>query len=191
MAQIAITAISLPYLHRVARAAWIVSLVSAIMAVFYTSVQHQVIGRLLHPTQIRAWIAGNPEVPKLENITNKPIQERLREVGPEILLPRPTSVLLISVPVLFLTTALNAFLVGLGMYLGLIWQGHLDINADVDDSKYVFMAYIVSASVCYIIYMLLSVVRNRQGSEDMKTLVRTLLTSMATYIKESARPTVQ
>lgn len=81
------------------------------------------------------------------------------ESSPKDFLPAPASVLTVSAPDRLLSTALNAFLIGLGVYLGAIWQGYRDTDTDVKDSKHVFMAYIVSVSVCYIIYWLSSAVQ--------------------------------
>ena len=154
------------------------------MAVYYTNVQHKVMGRLLRPRQIRAWIRGQPRLQtRVETLDREDWQ---RAYGLKDFLPRPTSVLTVSIPDLLLFTALNSFVVGLGVYLGLIWQDHLDTNANVSDSKHAFIAYIISVSVCYI--TLAFILQSYQGSEHLE---RILLANMATYTKELAELTIR
>jgi len=65
VAQIAITALSLPYLsntHWVSRAFLNISLLTALMSVYYASTQHRILGTLLKPAQIRSWIRGGSSI---------------------------------------------------------------------------------------------------------------------------------
>jgi hypothetical protein len=72
VAQISITALVLPSLnqtHWVAKGFLNYSLVAALIAVYYSTTQHRIVGRFLKPQQIRLWIRGG--LPNAAgNITN-------------------------------------------------------------------------------------------------------------------------
>lgn len=139
-------------------------------------------GRLLHPKQIRAWIRGRPDI-----VSPNELMAGLGARGVwrlEILrgsgfLPNPASVLSISAPVYLLSAALHSFLIGLGVYLGFVWQENLDSNAGANDSRDVFITSVVGIAVCYLVYFLSSAVQNDQ---DPETLVEVVTKSMERYI---------
>ncbi|KAI9764622.1 MAG: hypothetical protein M1839_005797 [Geoglossum umbratile] len=138
LAQIAITALSLTNLsqtHWTARAFFTFSLVSSIMAVSYATNQYRVLGRFLQAHQIKAWIKNDKDAAIVDDSMRTP-----KEILD--LLPSTASVLRISAPEMLLSASLNFFLIGLG-------TRNLDELAGANDSRAVFITYVVSLTVCY------------------------------------------
>jgi hypothetical protein len=81
VAQIAITGLSLNFLsqtHWVARASFVLSLIFALMAVYYATTQQRTLGRLLTAKEVRSWIRGGNRqfgvtriVPSFDDIIEK------------------------------------------------------------------------------------------------------------------------
>ena len=67
-------------------------------------------------------------------------------------LPSAAAVLSMSAPNMLLSSSLNAFLIGLGVYLGFVWTRNLDEPAGAIGSRAVFITYIVGLIVCYLVY---------------------------------------
>ncbi|XP_014555841.1 hypothetical protein COCVIDRAFT_16657 [Bipolaris victoriae FI3] len=165
LAQIAITALSLENLDRtpwVARGLFVFSLVSSIIAVYYATRQYCHLGRFLYAKDVRAWIRGH-------SILNEDLYPRMamavahlnsdsafRVVGAD--LPSVASVLTIAAPTMLLNSSLNAFLVGLGIYLGFVWTWDLNKIAGASSSRAVFITFMVSLVVCYWIYAISNVI---------------------------------
>jgi hypothetical protein len=59
---------------------------------------------------------------------------------------------------MLLNSSLNSFLVGLGIYLGLVWTRNLDEAGGMQGSRAVFITYIIGLVVCYWVYALSSTV---------------------------------
>lgn len=138
------------------------------MAVYFSSAQHRTMGRLLLPGQVRGWVRGKYDSKPKYTDTNEISIEMLRSSLPglfstfsintdslELLkpfLPGPSSVLTISAPRLLLSASLYSFLAGLGVYVAFVWQRRLDPSAGFNDSRNIFITYMVSLGVCQIIY---------------------------------------
>jgi hypothetical protein len=129
--------------------------VSSIIAVYYASNQYRILGRCLQADQIKAWIRNESD-PRKHNLLNV----RISSFGnkDDEFLPSAASVLTISSPNILLSASLNAFLIGLGVYLGFIWTRNLDASAGPHGSCDVFITYVISLGVCYGIYSLSGVV---------------------------------
>jgi hypothetical protein len=159
LAQIAITALSLEDLsqiHWTARAFFIFSLVSSIIAVYYATRQYHILGRCLRAEQVKAWIMNKDP-----------------STGANLDTPSVASVITVSAPNMLLSSSLNSFLVGLGVYLGFTWTRNLDETAGVNSSRAVFITYIVGLSVCYGVYALSSaVVANQTYVSEIDMLQR-------------------
>ena len=150
------------------------------MVVYYACGQQRIMGRLLYPQQIRAWIRAFPfsdffshkkldEVSEIEVLAKSLGKSYRGNSQREIdwqhfrpFLPGVASIIIVSAPELLLSASLNSFLVGLGVYLGFIWARNLDLLAGANDSRDVFIVYIVSIALCYIVYSLASSVQNDQ-----------------------------
>jgi hypothetical protein len=144
LARIAITALSLEYqsqFHSTARAFFIFSLVSLIIAVYYTTRQYRSLTRCLRAEQVKAWIMNKDP-----------------STGVSLDTPSVASVITVSTPNMLLSSSLDSFLVGLGVYLGFIWTQNPDRTAGVNSSRAVFITYIVGLTVCYGVYALSSTV---------------------------------
>jgi len=135
--------------------------VSSIIAVYYASKQYRILGRCLQADQIKAWIKNETDRRK----------HSLRNVDDEFL-PSAASVLTISAPNMLLSASLNAFLIGLGVYLGFVWTRNLDALAGPHDSRDVFITYVISLAVCYGVYSLSGVVVAHQIYISESDLIR-------------------
>lgn len=152
IAAIATAALVLPDLsksHWVARAFWISSLVTALLAVYYAGNLVWKVGRLFSGFQIRAWIRNS----------NKGILDIIRDEISGIsmlrmLIPALSAVLAVSAPGVLLSAAVVFLLLGFGIYLGFTWTRVLDTDAGKGDSRDVFIVYLVVLAVFYIVYTL-------------------------------------
>jgi len=157
LAQIAITALSLDNLSRMhwaARACFILSLASFIIAVYYATKQYRMLGRCLHAEQVKTWIRDKASSTDVDGF------------------PSVASVITVSAPNMLLSFSLNSFLVGLGIYFGLTWTRSLDEEAGANASRAAFITYLVGLCVCYGIYALSSTVVADQTYAVDKELFR-------------------
>ncbi|KAL4959998.1 uncharacterized protein BDV14DRAFT_211945 [Aspergillus stella-maris] len=177
LAQIAITAFELSDIqsvHWTARGCFAVSLVSSIISVYYASKQHKILGRCLGAPDIKKWIRGKPlsaftssrkntHSSSTSNLTGT--LELQPDDNPEadgqVQLPSIAAVLTISAPVFLLSTAVYAFLSGLGVYLGFVWKSNLGSSSQGDNLA-IFITYIVALMVCHTLYALSRVVAGEQ-----------------------------
>jgi hypothetical protein len=148
--------------HWTARGLFSFSLVSSIIAVYYASSQHRVMGRFLNASQVKSWI---------ENISEGAMDKDRARFGfpglgaPQLRKPAVSSVLTISAPVILLSASLNSFLAGFGVYLGTIWTKSLDNDAGPGGSRNVFLVYVIGLGVCYGVYALSSLVSRGRATD--------------------------
>ncbi|KAI4667156.1 uncharacterized protein J4E79_001840 [Alternaria viburni] len=157
---IAITALSLDNLsrtHWTARAFFILSLLTSIIAVYYATKQYRILGHCSRAEHVKAWIQN------LDKDSPTSIYEKL---------PSVASVLTVSAPNMLLSFSLNSFLAGLGIYLGFTWIRSLDETAGVNGSRAVFITYIVGLCISYGIYALSSMVVSNQTYVSDEELLR-------------------
>jgi hypothetical protein len=84
------------------------------------------------------------------------------------------AVLLISGPRILLHRSLRAYITGLGVYLGIVWQDQLDTGVTPDDSRNTFIFFTISLAVCYAICWLSDVANHCKHSplrDDFVTVV--------------------
>jgi hypothetical protein len=115
------------------------------MAVYYSTSQYRILGRCLRAEQVKAWIRSTGTL----HHRNINLQH-----GNHPGMPSAAAVLNMSAPSILLSSSLNAFLIGLGVYLGFVWTRNLDKLAGVRGSRAVFVTYIVGLIVCYCVYAL-------------------------------------
>ncbi|EMD97114.1 hypothetical protein COCC4DRAFT_51163 [Bipolaris maydis ATCC 48331] len=165
LAQIAITALSLENLDRtpwVARGFFTFSLVSSIIAVYYATRQYCHLGRFIYANDVRAWIRGHSILDgdlyprKALAVAHFNSDSAFRVVGADV--PSVASVLTIAAPTMLLNASLNAFLLGLGIYLGFVWTWDLNETAGASSSRAVFIIYMVDLVVCYWVYAISNVI---------------------------------
>lgn len=173
MAQIAITAFSLAdptQINWTVRGLFSFSLVSSLISVYYASRQHRIMGRCLSDSQIKAWIVNEHEPFVLRHwFPARSSDERVFRK------PAVSSILTISAPVMLLSTSLNSFLAGFGVYLGLSWAKSSSDDANTADSRNVFLVYIIGLGVCYGIYALSAMISQGQHTRkrgDLYDLLR-------------------
>jgi len=112
--------------------------VASIVSVYYASNQYQRLSRCINAAQVRSWIRGaNRRDPNTE-------------------FPSVAAVLTVSAPTTLLSASVYAFLVGFGVYLAYAWTLDFDALATQDDSKAVFITYVVGVFVCFSVYGLSS-----------------------------------
>jgi hypothetical protein len=164
IAQIAMTSLTLPFLsltHWIARAFFIISVVSGCLAVYFAVMTQKTVAMLYTAREARAWLAGplpnsflraiRQYEPMLDQRSSTELEQAFTE--PEqvekikcVLTTRNPSVyavLVMGIPAFMLNVSLGTLLVGLGVYLGFIWTRHLDTQAGPNDSRNVFVFYIV------------------------------------------------
>ena len=132
------------------------------MAVYYTSTLHRTLGRLLLPGQVRDWVRGDNHE-KLDVTTI--LFDDLTSLERKLFLPCLNSVLTMSAPRLLLSASLYSFLIGLGVYVSFIWQRHLNPEGGFNDSRNIFITYVISISACQIIYTVSSVAQDVQRND--------------------------
>lgn len=85
IAQVALTALSLPWLsgcHWIARACWVLSLVAGLMAVYCSGSQQIEFGRLSNAEEVRAWMRSGKTSPRdiVNNLSEQEAREELHRV---------------------------------------------------------------------------------------------------------------
>ncbi|KAI1352397.1 hypothetical protein F5Y01DRAFT_313868 [Xylaria sp. FL0043] len=155
--QIAITALSLDGLsqaHWTARGFFVLSLVSATMAVYSASNQYRIFCRCVSAEHIKQWVTAFTMADHFMSF----MAERLPtfkmtsgKIGPA---PPVASVIIVSAPFALLVLALHSFLIGFGIWLGYVWTRNLDPDAAPGGSRAVFITYAVGLGTCYTIYTL-------------------------------------
>ena len=155
---VAVTALGLPELsqsHWVARAFWISSLVTALLAVYYAGNLVWTVGRLFSGSEIRGWIRGSDQ-----GILDSLSGEQRGPSPLQMLAPSLSSVLTVSAPGLLLSMSVLFLLLGFGIYLGFVWTRALDTESGTGDSRSVFIVYLVVLAVFYLMYSLSDIVQD-------------------------------
>jgi hypothetical protein len=115
------------------------------MAVYYSTSQYRILERCLRAEQVKGWIRSTGAL----HYRGINFQH-----GNHPGMPSAAAVLNMSAPSILLSSSLNAFLIGLGVYLGFVWTRNLDEFAGVRGSRAVFVIYVVGLIVCYCVYAL-------------------------------------
>lgn len=61
---------------------------------------------------------------------------------------------------------MQAFLIGLGIYLGFVWTKGLNQSSTLSGNKAIFITYIASVFVCYSLYALSNITASVQTDEE-------------------------
>jgi hypothetical protein len=172
VAQIAITAQSLPDINRThwtARGLFTFSLVSSLVAVYHANRQNRVMGRCMSARDIKSWIERPG--PRFSEALAPRIQFRLfRRSGPTKAEYKPAmaSLLAISAPTILLSASLYSLLVGLGVYLGMLWSKGGNERASESDDFNIFLVYIIGLGVCFGIYALSELLASGNNVTDLE-----------------------
>lgn len=145
-------ALALPTLsqtHWVARSCWTSSMVTALLAVYFSNNQAWTISHLSSEKKLRAWILDVDPADNYENV----LRLRLKySDGPSTIImdsiaPAPSSAITISAPSLLLSSSLLLLLSGMGVYLAFVWTWEVDKDAGTPSSRDVFIVYIITLGV--------------------------------------------
>jgi hypothetical protein len=172
IALIAIASMALPsasQVHWIARALWLFSLLSGLISVLYACNQQMTISRNLQWDDIWRWM--NDSRGKGDETDNNNHEQKDED---DFHVPDFFAVLLISGPRILLHHSLRAYITGLGVYLGFVWQDHLDTEAAPDDNRNIFIFFMISLAVCYTVYWLSDVAnrcKNSPWMDDFVTVV--------------------
>ena len=114
-------------------------MLSSFSSVFFACKQQRAIGSLLWEDRksVKEWLTGKPEDDQKFPIL------------------RLSVVLLLSISKAFLDCALVTYVIGLGVYLGFVWQKNLDVDAGDFDSRNLFIVFWIYAGFCICLYYLL------------------------------------
>lgn len=128
-------------------------MLSAFLSVLFVCKHQMVIGHLvlIEEHQEHQEHQKQPEHHEGSSRTN----DLLRKEGSSSnTIPRLSAVLLFSISRAFFDYALVAYIIGLGTYLGFVWQNHLDVQAGYFDSRNIFIVFMVYGGFCICIYCL-------------------------------------
>ena len=92
-----------------------------------------------------------------------------RELSKRCFRPSISSVITISAPQVLLSTSIATLLVALGVYLGFTWTRNLDSDAGENDSRNVFIMFLVGLLLCVVIYSISGSIK--EGEEDGELLI--------------------
>ncbi|PMD61068.1 uncharacterized protein K444DRAFT_558904, partial [Hyaloscypha bicolor E] len=167
LAQVALTSFSLPNLsqaHWTARAAFLLSLVSGCLAVFYASLLQRTLGNIRTPQLVKEWWRGSTPSTSItlldstvrrevlefwsnrSDFDKRPVEENLK------LQSSVAAAILMSSPSMMINFAVGAFLAGIGIYFGFVWKHDLDPISSRTDSRSVFICFLLSVVFCYSFY---------------------------------------
>lgn len=160
------------------RAFFIAAFVSGCFSVYAAVTLQRTIGRLYDPQDIITWIMGSGQAPHNSQSQVPIIARKNLKVLFSILFAAQ----MLSAPPALVNVSLSAFLMGLSIYLGFIWTRNLDEAAGVNDSRNVFITFIVCASVFLGMY---TVPTAMKGQSHRETFGSNMLTYEDSWIKIS------
>ncbi|KAL9117973.1 MAG: hypothetical protein Q9187_005485 [Circinaria calcarea] len=151
IAQVAITALSLPNLslaHWTARAFLLFAVVAGCLSVYYACKLQRTIGKLYQPVLIRDWLRIPPPEAKKEGEGE---EDEIKASLPALFV--------LSAPFTMMAYSIFTFLLGLTIYQGFTWTRTLDPNAGKNDSRNVFITFVVGAGFCQAFFTTASTVK--------------------------------
>lgn len=147
------------------------------MSVYYATTLQRIMGRLLQPAQVRAWIrGGDPHSRKADPQHFVPSGALPSSVDEELLhycfTPSISSVITISAPQMLLSVSLLSLLLGIGVYLGFMWTRDLDIEFGRYDSRNIWIVYLVSTVVCVLVYSTSRLITDHENVQEDHILLQ-------------------
>jgi hypothetical protein len=161
-------------------------------------------GRLLQAKQVRYWIRGRLPAQRGRPLRQLNITSHKFRVDPTDILtgepiaasfefmkycftPSVASVITISAPQILLSASLLTLLLGLGMYLGFVWTRHLDIDAGKDGSRNVLIFYLISLTLCFVVYSISGLIQDDDTRTERMTLLEYTRDFVEKYNADVAR----
>lgn len=148
IAQVALTALSLPSLslvHWTARAFLLFATAAGCLSVYYACTLSRDIGKCYQPKLVRDWLSSATQ--QASTTTNAEENEK-GETQASL-----SGIFILSAPYTMMSFAILAFIIGLAIYQGFVWTKTLDTDAGKDNSRNVFIAYIVSTGFCQLFFL--------------------------------------
>ena len=139
MAITGLSLLSLSSTYWIARAFFLLAVVSGCISVYYACVLQRIVGKLYRPDQIRNWLRLPPPADK-------------EEEG-DIYRASLAAVLIVGAPFIMIKFSIVLFLLGLVVYQGFTWTRSLDPSAGIGGSRDVFISFMVGTSVCVIFFV--------------------------------------
>jgi hypothetical protein len=99
----------------------------------------------------------NDYAPNLSEFTRRDIKS---DVIYHCFIPSVASVITISAPQMMLTSSLTMLLIALAIYFGFVWTRNLDLAAGHNDSRNVFITYLVGLVVAWLVYTISQLFQN-------------------------------
>jgi hypothetical protein len=116
-------------------------MLSAFFSVFFACKQQRLIGSF--------WLGGQT------GSVNSRKWLRRKGSTEQCPVPRLSMVFLLSISKTFFDYALMMYIIGLGVYLGSVWQNNLDVYAGSSNSRNIFIVFMIYAGFCICVYCLL------------------------------------
>lgn len=141
----ALTALSLPSLslaHWTARAFLLFATVAGCLSVYYACTLSRDIGKCYQAKLVRDWLSA-----ATQHMENAEVNEK-NETQASL-----SGIFILSAPYTMMSYAILAFITGLAIYQGFVWTRTLDTDAGKDNSRNVFIAYIVSTGFCELFFL--------------------------------------
>ncbi|GAB1743603.1 hypothetical protein NU219Hw_g529t1 [Hortaea werneckii] len=183
IAQVAISGLGLDEIantHWTVQAAFIVSLASGLLSVYYCCIIQQYFGSLVSPDDIKDWLCTPGEWHGMEEELQKQFallrpgtettgtKEQLQTLGDRVLArlqsdrwvtPSINSAVMLVAPVRLLNLAVAAFLIGLGIYLGLAFSENIAITAGNRGNLANMIIYILVVVISLLLFWIPVVLR--------------------------------
>lgn len=199
MAQIAITALSLPHqeeTHWTVSASFVISLVTGLLSVYFACIIQVKLGDLHSPVEVRKWLVTqkneskwwesrfnsvmnqlDPEAQKRKQILGNIFEQQHQDIHLQFLLeefrakhlPSYNSVLLLVAPVQLLNWSVAWLLIGIGIYYGLIFTLNLGETNGQNGNLAVLLVYIISAVGALASFVLPSLYKLTETSDWIDT----------------------
>ncbi|KAH7203078.1 uncharacterized protein BKA55DRAFT_587528 [Fusarium redolens] len=176
IATIAITSMSLPsvgQVHWIVRGLWLLSLATGLISALCACNLQATISRNLSWDQLLGWLNDEREKTGWKDVRGPTGKDSKR--GGVFYVPVSSAVLLISAPRALIHYALTAYLIGLGIYLGIIWRDQLNTEVVMGENRNVFICFLISALVFYPLYWLSGLsnkCKNRAYKAEWENLTR-------------------
>lgn len=166
--------------HWTVQAAFIVSLVSGLLSVYYCCIIQQHFGSLVSPDDIKDWLCTPGEWHGMEKELQEQFaslrpgnettgtKEQLQTLGERVLArlqsdrwvsPSINSAVMLVAPARLLNLAVSAFLIGLGIYLGLVFTKDINIAAGNRGNLANMIIYILVVVICILLFWIPVVLR--------------------------------
>ena len=128
-------------MHWIARACFLLAIVSGCLSVYYACALQRIIGKLYKADQIKDWL----KLPPSEKLGGGASEDDAQRTS-------LAAVLIISAPFTMVRVSIFAFLLGLAIYQGFVFTKGLDTSAAPGDSRANFITVMVGTGLCLLFF---------------------------------------